>query len=238
MIESSPLHTRQPATPHRPDIRRSTGSAPQNLEFDPSVVPKHSLHTLVFRSLKRTNELFVSDYGKLPPEDEEAEKLATAIKAKDQYGPVMHLVQENEENEKKRTVPKQPTSSSKDAGSSGDNSQALVLASTEHPKVPPTVSSKGPSNAVVLASGSAIVPRRPPSMPKPQWHPPWKLKTVISGHTGWVRSLAVEPGNEWFASGSNDRIIKIWDLATGRLKLSLTGHISGVRGLAVSARHP
>ncbi|RUO96213.1 WD40-repeat-containing domain protein, partial [Jimgerdemannia flammicorona] len=30
----------------------------------------------------------------------------------------------------------------------------------------------------------------------------------------------------------------IWDLASGTLKLSLTGHISTVRGLAVSSRHP
>lgn len=32
---------------------------------------------------------------------------------------------------------------------------------------------------------------------------------VISGHTGWVRCLAVEPGNQWFCTGSNDRIIKV-----------------------------
>lgn len=73
---------------------------------------------------------------------------------------------------------------------------------------------------------------------KPEWHPPWKLMRVISGHLGWVRSLAVEPGNKWFASGAGDRTIKIWDLATGSLKLTLTGHISTVRGLAVSPRHP
>lgn len=92
-----------------------------------------------------------------------------------------------------------------------------------------------------------------------------KLKTVISGHLGWVRSVAVEPGNQWFATGAGDRVIKvspaidsiklskrscvsnlpltahhtqIWDLASSELKLSLTGHISPVRGLAVSNRHP
>lgn len=32
--------------------------------------------------------------------------------------------------------------------------------------------------------------------------------------------------------------LQIWDMASGELKLSLTGHISTVRGLAVSARHP
>ena len=73
---------------------------------------------------------------------------------------------------------------------------------------------------------------------KPTYHAPWKLVRVISGHLGWVRSVAVEPGNQWFATGAGDRVIKIWDLASGELKLSLTGHISTVRGLAVSPRHP
>ncbi|KAK3363884.1 WD40-repeat-containing domain protein [Lasiosphaeria hispida] len=64
------------------------------------------------------------------------------------------------------------------------------------------------------------------------------LIRVISGYLGWVRALAVEPDNKWFASGAGDRTIKIWDLATGNLKLTLTGHISTVRGLAISPRHP
>jgi len=73
---------------------------------------------------------------------------------------------------------------------------------------------------------------------KPPWHPPWKLLGVLSGHLGWVRAIAVDPSNEWFATGAGDRTIKIWDLASGVLKLTLTGHINCVRGLAVSVRHP
>lgn len=46
-------------------------------------------------------------------------------------------------------------------------------------------------------------------MPKPKWHPPWKLYRVISGHLGWVRCVTVEPGNEWFATGAADRVIKV-----------------------------
>lgn len=76
------------------------------------------------------------------------------------------------------------------------------------------------------------------SQPRPEWHKPWKLHKVISGHLGWVRSIAVEPENKWFVSGSGDRTIKVWDLASGQLRLTLTGHISTVRGLAVSPRHP
>lgn len=41
----------------------------------------------------------------------------------------------------------------------------------------------------------------------------------------------MDPDNQWFASGAADRTIKIWDLASGQLKLTLTGHISAVRGL-------
>ncbi|KAH9252717.1 hypothetical protein BASA81_009320 [Batrachochytrium salamandrivorans] len=66
-------------------------------------------------------------------------------------------------------------------------------------------------------------------IPTPKWHAPWKLMRVISGHTGWVRCLAVDSSNEWFVTGAGDRMIKIWDLASGTLKLSLTGHISAVR---------
>ena len=32
--------------------------------------------------------------------------------------------------------------------------------------------------------------------------------------------------------------VQVWDLASGTLKLTLTGHISTVRGLAVSSRSP
>lgn len=54
-----------------------------------------------------------------------------------------------------------------------------------------------------------IPPKKTPSMTKPKWHAPWKLYRVISGHLGWVRCCAVEPGNEWFATGSADRVIKV-----------------------------
>ena len=73
---------------------------------------------------------------------------------------------------------------------------------------------------------------------KPEFHPPWNLMRVVSGHTGWVRAIAVDPSNEWFATGSADRTVKIWDLASGKLKLSLTGHVSTVRGIAISGRSP
>ena len=72
-------------------------------------------------------------------------------------------------------------------------------------------------------------------MPKPQWHALWKLYRGFSGHLDRVRCIDVEPGNEWFAAGSGYRLIKIKDLATGTLKLSLTGRISAVRSITISS---
>lgn len=57
---------------------------------------------------------------------------------------------------------------------------------------------------------SAAISRRLASKwPRPEWHAPWRTYRVISGHLGWVRSVAFEPGNEWFATGSADRTIKV-----------------------------
>ena len=64
--------------------------------------------------------------------------------------------------------------------------------------------------ALVLSKGTQqLVLRKAMQTTRPEWHPPWKLMRVISGHLGWVRCIAVEPGNEWFATGSSDRTIKV-----------------------------
>jgi pleiotropic regulator 1 len=85
---------------------------------------------------------------------------------------------------------------------------------------------------------TALVRKDTVRQPKPEWHRPWKPFRVLAGSMGWVRSLCVDPDNQFFVSGSGDRTIKLWDLASGRLKLTLTGHISSVRGVEVSPRHP
>lgn len=83
------------------------------------------------------------------------------------------------------------------------SSTSLVPVNT--PAATPTsvVAASNPTNTVSMPVKKA------PLMLKPKWHPPWKLYRVISGHLGWVRCCAVEPGNEWFATGSADRVIKV-----------------------------
>ncbi|KAF2765058.1 WD40 repeat-like protein [Teratosphaeria nubilosa] len=121
-------------------------------------------------------------------------------------------------------------------GHSQENGSSMALT-----RIKGTAGAKAPPNAngpTPQRDTTSLVRRDTVRQQKPEWHPPWKLFRVISGHLGWVRALAMEPGNQWFASGAGDRTIKIWDLASGTLKLTLTGHISCVRGLAVSPRHP
>lgn len=93
-----------------------------------------------------------------------------------------------------------------------------------------------PSNTSNVTSNLQLIPKKAPTIPKPKWHAPWKLYRVISGHLGWVRCAAVEPGNEWFATGAADRVIKIWDLASGKLKLSLTGKLIAVDAVFKGAK--
>uniref|UniRef100_A0A672YSW4 Pleiotropic regulator 1 n=1 Tax=Sphaeramia orbicularis TaxID=375764 RepID=A0A672YSW4_9TELE len=197
-------------------------------------VQKHSVHTLVFRSLKRTHDMFVSDHAKSIPLDEQSHHMKMGVKLKTEYEAVLHMPVLKEGKDR---VPQ--------LSSSLQGHQTYTQAGDEHMNSawhsPPNINViRGMISSLMEGGGTrnSALSRRAPTMPKPQWHPPWKLFRVISGHLGWVRSIAVEPGNQWFVTGSADRTIKIWDLASGKLKLSLTGHISTVRGVAVSNRSP
>ena len=188
-------------------------------------VQRHSVHTLVFRSLKRTHDMFVASQGNLPPTEPDLEKMKLSIKAKNCYGTVLHEVNLNE-TKKKRVVQEVEPAKEGEADNYTNSNMALVTST------PIQTAENTVANMINNPIKKAV------TMAKPKWHAPWKLYRVISGHLGWVRCCAIEPGNEWFATGSADRVIKIWDLASGKLKISLTGHISSVRGLAFSQRHP
>lgn len=233
-------------------------------------IPKHSVHTLVFRSLKRTHDMFLSDFSHPIEFDEKSMELKKNIKVIDEYGPVMDMPKDLTLMRKQTELNEKDDMASEDTNNQINKNDDLVQQSdvekeryaddndleqleneknslrkfsndsifnqkTSHsiPSASKAVSLFNSQQYAVTSHKKSLI-----TMPKPQWHAPWKLYRVISGHLGWVRCIDVDPSNEWFATGAGDRIIKIWDLASGQLKLSLTGHVSAVRGVAISSRHP
>ncbi|ODV76913.1 PFU-domain-containing protein [Suhomyces tanzawaensis NRRL Y-17324] len=55
----------------------------------------------------------------------------------------------------------------------------------------------------------------------------------FTGHSDVVRKLLVFPDGKRFASASNDGTIKIWDLGTGQVLQTLSGHLSFVYDVAL-----
>jgi WD40 repeat protein len=58
------------------------------------------------------------------------------------------------------------------------------------------------------------------------------LARTLLGHTSQVNTLAYSPDGRRLASGSFDKLIKLWDATTGEELLSLRGHEGGVVSLA------
>jgi len=162
-----------------------------------------------------------------------AEKLVDAVLAKQQQQQQADLV-----NKKRNRAEFEASSNN----SNNNNSNSKALAFIQEVAAEQKASASASSKQLVHAEDSGLklmdARRRMESQLQPQWHPPWKLKRVIAGHMGWVRTVAVDPSNEWFATAGTDRTIKIWDLASGVLKLTLTGHASAIRDMAISDRHP
>ena len=59
------------------------------------------------------------------------------------------------------------------------------------------------------------------------------LLLTLTGHEGWVTSVAISPDGQTLVSGSTDDTIKVWDLSTGKLVRTLTGQKGGVE-IAIS----
>ncbi|CAL9145932.1 unnamed protein product [Musa hybrid cultivar] len=215
-------------------------------------VEPQSLKKLSFKSLKRALDLFSPIHGHHSPSDPESKRIRISYKVQAEYGSVANL---SGQQTREQNYP----------GGLGKGDQAAlalpgimtcIIACSQHYvhfALIVLARSKfqrhgslschwnGMYQRTILCQGyqstSTLMERIPSRWPRPTWHPPWKNYRVISGHLGWVRSIAFDPSNSWFCTGSADRTIKIWDVASGRLKLTLTGHIEQIRGLAVSQRH-
>ena len=174
------------------------------------------LNTLIEKSFLATQEMYFGHYNKFRFQDEELKNYKINLKLEDEYAKVKDIPLQKNQFERKADGDK----------SNGVDNNNNSSSNTQNSIVP------------LLETSRALTIVPPPNRIQPQWHAPWELMRVISGHTGWVRCCAIDPSNEWFATGSADRTIMVWDLASGTRKVTLTGHISTVRDIAISKRQP
>ncbi len=67
----------------------------------------------------------------------------------------------------------------------------------------------------------------------------WDLSTgtqtqSLTGHTDWVRTLAIHPDGKHLATGSYDNTVRIWDLTSGTQQRILTHHTRPVISCAIT----
>ncbi|MCC5611360.1 serine/threonine protein kinase [Nostoc sp. CHAB 5834] len=68
-------------------------------------------------------------------------------------------------------------------------------------------------------------------------NPPWRCLHTLTGHSGTlssVNTLAISPDSQTLASGSDDKIVNLWDLNTKKVLASLSGHSQAVKSVSFS----
>lgn len=63
----------------------------------------------------------------------------------------------------------------------------------------------------------------------------WKTEHTLTDHSDIIKSVAIHPDGQIFASCSLDQTIKVWNLTTGELLENLTGHSGGVTCVTFSS---
>ncbi|HEY9871919.1 MAG TPA: hypothetical protein V6D12_00670 [Candidatus Obscuribacterales bacterium] len=68
--------------------------------------------------------------------------------------------------------------------------------------------------------------------------PKWSCVNSFTGHSDWVRSLAISEDGQTLVSGSFDKTIKVWDLPREEIIHTLADHTKGVFSVAISPVAP
>ncbi|ONI28248.1 hypothetical protein PRUPE_1G134100 [Prunus persica] len=188
------------------------------LEMEP--VEPQSLKKLSLKSLKRARDLFSPAHGELAPPDPESKRIRTSHKISVEYGGIEPMASQKPPRRAESSAlgrgPQGPSSAlalPDSRNSSTEGAQNALVVGPSAPRAPNDVGISGRGTLAVSAPGSSerystsALMERIPS----RWpRPVW--------HAPW-------------------KIYRIWDVGTGTLQLSLTGHIEQIRGLAVSSRH-
>uniref|UniRef100_A0ACD5GUC0 WD40 repeat domain-containing protein n=1 Tax=Desertifilum tharense IPPAS B-1220 TaxID=1781255 RepID=A0ACD5GUC0_9CYAN len=89
---------------------------------------------------------------------------------------------------------------------------------------------------------SALLEQTKQSHAKPWFHlltptltpPGGTLLQTFSGHSDWVRAVAITPDGTQVVSGSGDNTLKLWNLQTGEALVTFSGHSGFVRAVAIT----
>ena len=59
-------------------------------------------------------------------------------------------------------------------------------------------------------------------------------RKILTGHTAPVESVSFSPDGKTLASGSADKTVRLWDIATGKEERVLIGHTASITSLSFS----